>query len=110
MQKTILAAALALLAVSSHAQTYDSGLLAVQAASAALAQTGATPTRMCSNKRPDRDATLVMMEGQTEAGTVALEVVKQGASLWKIRDAKNPQGWPDSACKVFSNPIIGLNR
>lgn len=106
MQKTILAAALTLLAITSHAQTYDSGLLAVQAASAALAQTGATPTRMCSNKRPDRDATLVMMEGQTEAGTVALEIVKQGA-LWRVRDASNTQNWPASACKVFSNPIIG---
>jgi hypothetical protein len=105
MQKIILSAALALLAGTGHTETYDSGLLAAQAAAAALANTGATPTRMCSNKRPDKDATRVMMEGQTESGIVALEVVKQGA-VWKVRDAKNPQGWPDSACKVFTNPII----
>jgi len=107
MQKIIFAAALALLTLTSHAESYDSGLLAVQAASAALAQTGATPTRLCNNKRADRDATLVMMEGKTEAGIVALEVVKQGA-LWRVRDASNTQNWPASACKVFNNnPIIG---
>ena len=105
MRKTLILAALSIATFGANAQTYDSGLMAVQAASQALANAGATPTRMCNNKRPDRDATRVMMEGQTESGTVALEVVKQGA-VWKVRDAKNPQGWPDSACKVFTNPII----
>jgi hypothetical protein len=100
MQKIILTTALALLTLTGHAETYDSGLLAAQAAASALANAGAAPTRMCSNKRPDKDATRVMMEGQTEAGTVALEVVKQGAA-WKVRDAQNPQGWTAGECKYF---------
>jgi len=104
MRKTLILAALAIAAFGANAQTYDSGLIAVQAASLALANTGATPTRTCNNKRADRDATIVLMEGQTAAGTVALEVVKQGDS-WRIRDAKNPESWPASTCKYYSAPF-----